>query len=195
MMGNTEIKKVYISAKEEQLDCWKIGAEICKKEQQPFDLVIGITRGGAPIAFYLHEFFMKYWGTDVGFATLRTRSYDDLASAGDVEIGPLEEVEDELGEGTRIIVVDDIFDRGKTVQETVRALKEKFSQINDITIATLYYKPDNSEVDIEPDYHLKKFKSHEWVVFPHSVNDLETKEELLEFGVPAEIADFLLHKK
>ncbi len=185
------VKKVYIQPEQERLDCWEMASIICNSVEQPFDLVIGITRGGAPIAFYIQEFMLKFWGKDVGFATLRTRSYDAVGSAGRVEIGSLQEVEEELGKGRRVLLVDDIFDRGKTIEATLKALYASFEQIEHISIATLYYKPENSVVDVVPDYFLREYKGNEWVVFPHSISDLDTPEELAAFGVPAKFIDCL----
>lgn len=188
---SSDVKKVYISARDEQLDCWRMGINICKASDKPYDLIIGITRGGAPVSFYLHELFLKYWGKDVGYATLRTRSYDGIGSAGKVEIGSLEEVKAELGEGTRVVLVDDIFDRGMTIEATIAALHESFPQVELITVATLYYKPANSVVDMKPDFYVREYESNEWVVFPHSISDLSTKEELRDFGLPEDMVEFL----
>ncbi len=189
---SSEVKKVFIGPNDERLDCWNISYDICTSTDIPYDLVIGITRGGAPIAFYIQEFLLKYWKKPIGFATLRTRSYDNIGSAGEVEIGSLEEVKDELGAGTRVLLVDDIFDRGKTIEATIAALKENFPQIELITIATLYYKPENSTVSIKPDFFVREFEGDEWVVFPHSVSDLDTEEELARFGVPEKIIKILV---
>lgn len=187
-----DIKKIYIDPAQERLDCWNMAYKICKSTDTPYDLVIGITRGGAPIAFYIQEFLLKYWGKSIGFATLRTRSYDEIGSAGKVEIGSLEEVSDELGSGRKVLLVDDIFDRGKTIEATINALSNKFPQLEEITIATLYYKPENCTVDLKPDYYVREYEGHEWVVFPHSVSDLDTREEMGAFGVPDEMISALI---
>lgn len=189
---SAEITKIFIEPNQERMDCWNMGYEICHSTDIPYDLVIGITRGGAPIAFYIQEFLLKYWKVSIGFATLRTRSYDCIGSAGRVEIGSLEEVRDELGKGTRILLVDDIFDRGKTIEATIAALNSNFPQVEQITIATLYYKPENCTVDLKPDFYIREYKGNEWVVFPHSITDLDTREEMESFGVPEKVISLLL---
>ena len=189
---SAEIVKIFIEPNQERLDCWNMGYDICHSTEVPFDIVIGITRGGAPIAFYIQEFLLKYWKIPIGFATLRTRSYDNIGSAGKVEIGSLEEVKDELGNGTRILLVDDIFDRGKTIEATIDALTRNFPQVENITIATLYYKPENCTVELKPDFFVREYKGNEWVVFPHSITDLDTRSEMESFGVPAKVIELLL---
>ncbi len=189
---SAEVNKVFIEPSQERLDCWNMGYDICTTMDKPYDLVIGITRGGAPIAFYVQEFLLKFWDTPIGFATLRTRSYDNIGSAGEVIIGSLEEVRDELRNGTRVLLVDDIFDRGKTIEATIAALHKNFPQVELITIATLYYKPDNCMVDIKPDFFVREYKGDEWVVFPHSISDLNSRGEMESFGVPEKIIKLLV---
>ncbi len=177
--------KVYISADKERTDCWKMAAEICKHEE-PVDLVIGLTRGGGPIGFYLQEFFCAYWKKKVGYANLRTRSYEDVRKAGGVQIGSLEEVKQELKDGRRIVVADDIFDRGRTI-ETVLAELHKQIPGATVTVATLYYKPENCEVDLKPDYYVEQFPGKQWVVFPRSVTEADGAAGLRALGVPEDI--------
>ena len=178
--------KVYISAEKEREDCWRMAADICRNEQ-PVDLVIGITRGGGPIGFYLQEFFCAYWKRKVGYANLRTRSYEGIGKAGRVEVGSLEEVCAELGQGRRIVVADDIFDRGRTAEAVVAALRERLPGAQ-IIVATLYYKPENSEVAMQPDYFVEKFGGGQWVVFPRSLTEADGCEGLRRMGVPEDIA-------
>lgn len=177
--------KAYISADKERADCWRMAAEICRQEK-PFDLVIGITRGGGPIGFYLQEFFCAYWKHKVGYANLRTRSYEDIGKAGGVQVGSLDEVKQELGSGMRILVADDIFDRGKTVEAVLRELHDQLPQAT-VKVATLYYKPENSEVELIPDYFAEKFPGNLWVVFPRSVTEVDGADGLRALGVPDDI--------
>lgn len=188
----SEIKKTYISADTEREDCWNLAAQICAAEE-PFDLVLGLTRGGGPVAFYLQEFFMAYWKRKIGYACLRTRSYDDIASAGRVEIGSFDEFIAELGDGCRVLVADDIFDRGRTIEAVMDAIEKRFPNLQ-LRIATLYYKPDNNEVSITPDYYGRVFDGDEWVVFPRSVTEADGLEGLLEMGLTPELATMLLQR-
>lgn len=184
MSGAAE--KTYISADRERADCWKMAAQICRSEE-PFDLVIGLTRGGGPIGFYLQEFFCAYWKKKVGYANLRTRSYTGIGNAGHVEVGSLEEVIKELGTGTRILVADDIFDRGKTVEAVLEVLNKRLPGTIS-KVATLYYKPENSEVELKPDYYAETFAGNNWVVFPRSVTEADGIPGRIELGMTPEIA-------
>lgn len=177
--------KIYISADKERADCWRMAAAICRAEK-PVDLVIGVTRGGGPIGFYLQEFFCAYWKKKVGYANLRTRSYEGIGKAGGVQVGSLEEVKQELGSGCRIVVADDIFDRGRTVEAVLEELKKQIPGAT-VKVATLYYKPENSEVALVPDYWVEKFPGNQWVVFPRSVTEADGAAGLRALGVPDDI--------
>jgi len=76
-----------------------------------------------------------------------------------------------IGDGSRILVVDDIFDTGNTIKEVLALLGRK---TDDIKFATLYYKEGTNETDLEPDFYLRK--TRRWIVFPHELMDLTPAE-------------------
>jgi hypoxanthine-guanine phosphoribosyltransferase len=44
-----------------------------------------------------------------------------------------------------------------------------------IKLATIYFKPDQNQTEITPDYYITE--TDEWIVFPHELDGL-TKEEV-----------------
>lgn len=186
----SEITKIIISAEELRQDSWKLAARIFAKEE-PFDLVIGLARGGVPIALYLQEFFLMAWPDHpAAYASLRCRSYRGIASAGEVAIGNKSEAWRELGDGSRILIVDDIFDRGTTIDAVLKALLRDAPRPLTIKTATLHYKPENSQVSIQPDYYEKVFNGGDWIVYPQSLSDFQDEwDGIAKMGLPADIAD------
>ena len=81
-----------------------------------------------------------------------------------------------------MLIVDDVYDSGLSVQAVLANLKERARKNtpHDIRIATVYYKPLNNKTKPKrvPDYYL--YKTNKWLVFPHELNGL-TPEEILRF--------------
>jgi hypoxanthine phosphoribosyltransferase len=73
-----------------------------------------------------------------------------------------------------VLVVDDVFDTGRTAA----AVRKKLTaQQCEAKIACVYWKPSKNVTDDEPDFHVRKLD--EWIVFPHEIEGL-TPEEIAE---------------
>lgn len=164
--------KVYISADQQCRDSFAFARKIYDTGYRP-DLLIGLWRGGTPIAISVHEFFV-FKGHNCANLPVKCVSYAGLAQTNSFAIDLPEKFESFLAPGKKILVVDDVFDSGQT------AFKLKELLLNhgcDPKIATLYYKPENNRTSIVPDFYLKS--TQEWIVFPHELEGL-TKEEIVE---------------
>ena len=78
--------------------------------------------------------------------------------------------------GDRLLIVDDVFDSGRSVKALIKAIRKQ-SRLNtpsEIRVACPWYKPSKNSVDFEPDYYLHE--SEEWLVFPHELDGLELSE-------------------
>jgi hypoxanthine phosphoribosyltransferase len=76
-----------------------------------------------------------------------------------------------------LVIVDDVFDTGSSIQAIMEALQTKMRRNlpNDIRIATPWFKPKNNVTDIIPDYYIHE--TEQWLVFPHELDGL-TREEI-----------------
>ena len=74
-----------------------------------------------------------------------------------------------------MLVIDDVFDTGKTAA----AVRRKMEAIGvEMRLACVYWKPQKNTTNLKPDYFVKDVGS-EWIVFPHEIDGL----------TPAEIAE------
>ena len=122
-----------------------------------FDLVIGIARGGLPVAMVVSDRL----GTKVDF--INVKSYDGIGTRTKPKI--LTTISEEI-RGTRVLIVDDIVDHGDTM-ETVKAYVEaKGPKVT--KTAALFTKPWSSE---NPDYSLGVVDS--WIVFPYERGEVK----------------------
>ena len=75
-----------------------------------------------------------------------------------------------------MLIVDDVFDSGRSVAALIKAIRKQ-SRLNtpgDIRIACPWYKPGKNVVDFEPEYYLHE--TDEWLVFPHELEGLKASE-------------------
>lgn len=167
------MKKKFISANKLYLDSLKLAKKVADSGFVP-NVLIALWRGGTPVGIVIHEYF-RYLGKDIRFhKAIRTESYSGIDSRKEVKVEAFQDLLDQLNDNDNLLIVDDIFDTGKTIS----ALFERFNKLEkkpNIKIATVYYKPKRNLTNIKPDFYLKKTDA--WVVFPHELEGL-TQEEI-----------------
>lgn len=169
--------KRYLSANQLLEDAFELGARILDSAYQP-DLLIGVWRGGSPVAIAIHE-LLTYHGLNPDHIPVRTRFYSGIDQREDeVEITGLDYVRIRPGEFQRLLLVDDVFDSGATMAALVAALEEIYHTAGliqpDIRIVTPWYKPVRNTSVLEPDYYLHV--TDDWLVFPHELCGLDRAE-------------------
>ena len=167
-------KKKYLSANEFLHDSWRLAAGVKASGWKP-DILIALWRGGAAVGVSLHEFF-KSSGWNVQHIPLKCASYTGIGeNAGDVVFTLGDEIFGLLRPGDRVLVVDDVFDTGKTA----KAVKARIDAAGaEMRRACVYWKPEKNRTDLKPDYFVKDV-GNDWIVFPHEIEGL-TPEELRE---------------
>jgi hypothetical protein len=174
--------KIFIDSQQMERDCWEFAKKIYGQGHD-FDIFTGITRGGAQISIYMQEVFALLSGKKKEFTTIHAQSYTGIGAAGEVRVENVDSLARRVTPGCRILIVDDIFDRGKTFKAVYNRVKTSLAEEEAVTIqmAALYYKPENNIVSIEPHFHYKTFGSSDWIVLPHELDEL-SREELEKKG-------------
>lgn len=165
------MKKTYISADQQCRDSFAFARKIWDTGYRP-DLLIGLWRGGTPIAISVHEFFV-YMGHPCANLPVKCVSYAGMSQTSSFTIDLPEKFNSFLSPGKKILVVDDVFDSGQTAAKLKKLLTDAGCEPK---IATLYFKPANNKTDITPDFYLHA--TDEWIVFPHELEGL-TLDEIL----------------
>ncbi|MGB0693570.1 MAG: phosphoribosyltransferase, partial [Pseudomonadales bacterium] len=83
---------------------------------------------------------------------------------------------DNVNADDQLLLVDDVFDSGRSIVAILNELKVK-TRANlpqTIKIACPYYKPARNATDIVPDYYLHE--TDQWLVFPHELSGLSAEE-------------------
>jgi len=168
------LRKHFISPAELLTDAWALAWRVFDSGFRP-DHVIGVWRGGTPVAVAVHE-LLRVLGVDATHGAVNARSYQGIARRGErVEIDALEAIRERLRGDDAVLVVDDVYDTGLTLQALVQELRRAPAGAGlDIRVATPWYKPGNNRTGVEPAYYLHR--TADWLVFPHELEGLSLAE-------------------
>ncbi|MDT8388999.1 MAG: phosphoribosyltransferase family protein [Lentisphaeria bacterium] len=181
--------KIYISAGRLERDAWDFAIQLHQAGCR-FDWVVGVARGGAQISIYMQEVFCLLRRDHVNYAAVQAWSYTAIGEAEtDVKIRNMDALADTIQPGQRMLVVDDVFDRGHTMKRVSEAMRTSLAgKAATIELGTLYWKPDNNQTNIEPHFYHRVYAADDWLVFPHELRGL-SQPELAAKGFPVGKAD------
>lgn len=174
-------EKRFISAQELLEDSFRLAAQVYESGFRP-QFIVGIWRGGAPIGIAVQEYF-DFKKVETDHIAVRTSSYYGIGTdkqSKEIKVHGLHYIVENANADDGLLIVDDVFDSGRSVYALMQNLKEqmRLNMPKDIRIACPYYKPQNCQVPLTPDYYIHN--SDEWLVFPHEVAGLSAEE--LEHG-------------
>ena len=172
--------KEFLSADDLVRHAFTLADRIYRSGYQP-DALLVIWRGGTPVGIVIHE-YLKFKGIDTYHGVLKAESYTGIEQRREPRIMHLEPLMDDIPPGSKILLVDDIFDSGSTIQKVCEALASRQAEVK---VATLFYKEDNNVTDFAPDFYLRK--TDRWVVFPHELMGLSVEEIQEKDGYIAEL--------
>ena len=176
------MEKHYLSANEYLHDAWRLAAAVKRSGWRP-DILIALWRGGAPVGVALHEFF-KVSGWSMQHLPLKCTSYTAIGeNPGEVEFTHGDIVFGMLRKGDRVLVVDDVFDTGKTAAAVKARIEATGAEMR---LACVYWKPAKNLTALKPDYYVKDV-GLDWLVFPHEIEGLSRDEIREKDPVLAEI--------
>lgn len=153
------------------------------------DVIYASLRGGA----YMANIFSEYYKIalknhkPVLYAAVVAHSYSDVRKHDSVRIDGWTYSPDYLRTGDKILLVDDIYDSGRTLNYLVDIFLQKGIAREDIKVAVHDYKvyKYKDQGPVKPDYYCRKFEvespdQNNWINYcSHEMVGL-TKEELEE---------------
>ncbi len=183
----SSMNKVFITAQDLLRDSFLLAKQVYESDFRP-DFIIGVWRGGAPVGIAIQE-YLEYAGVSTDHIAIRTSSYIGIDQQEKVvRVHGLDYIIDNINADNQVLLVDDVFDSGRSIEAILARLKKKTRRNypNTIRVACPWYKPKRNKTTMTPDYYVKE--TDEWLVFPHELSGL-TPSELKE-GKP-EIFDTL----
>ena len=123
---------------------------MCCDKYEP-QSIIALLRGGVVPG----RIFSDYFNIFLDFFALDVKLYDTIGVRNEVaKIKPF----NGNVKGKKILVIDDIWDSGTTMQAVLEYLGEE-----DVTTATIFWKETATS---EPTYYSEKVEEDTWIVFP-----------------------------
>jgi len=150
------------------------------------DVIYVSLRGGAYLGNVISEYFkiVRRNERPVYYAAVVARSYTDVAQSDQVIVDGWTYSPDHLRVGDKILLVDDIFDSGKTINHLAKIILDKGLPRKDLKIAVHDYKyfyDKPQQLPFQPDYWCRKhdlsihdedmwihYMSHELVGLTHT---------------------------
>ncbi|MDR0472135.1 MAG: phosphoribosyltransferase [Treponema sp.] len=125
------------------------------------DVIYVSLRGGAYLGNVISEYFkiLQPSARPVYFAAMVARSYTGVAESDEIKVEGWTFAPDALRVGDKILLVDDIFDSGKTINHLARMIMEKRIPRKDLKIAVhdyKYYYDKAEQLPVQPDYWCRK---------------------------------------
>ena len=169
------MEKLYISAEDLLIDSFKLANQIYESGFRPH-FIVGVWRGGAPVGIAVQE-YLDYMGIETDHIAIRTSSYYDIGQQDkEVRVHGLNYIIDNVNAEDELLLVDDVFDSGRSVVAILDEMKSK-ARANlpkTIKVATPWYKPERNATHLTPDYYIHE--TDRWLVFPHELSGLTAEE-------------------
>lgn len=167
--------KEYLTAQGLLEDSFRLAAKILEDDFQP-TLMIAVWRGGVPMGIAVQE-FLEFHGVSTDHIAIRTSSYSGIDNQQrEVRVFGLNYLIKNVKHTDRLLIVDDVFDTGRSLEAIITELKRKtrLNMPEDVRVAVPYYKPARNQVNFEPDYFLHETSA--WLKYPHSLEGLTAGE-------------------
>ncbi len=185
--------KEFISAQSLLDDSYRLADHILNSDFRP-DYLVALWRGGTPVGVAVQE-YLQYCDVQNDHIAVRTKAYTGMTEEPIVRVFGLNYLVNSLSAEDNLLLVDDVFDTGKTIEGVVDRLKKKMRRNfpENYRIATVYWKQEKNKTPFKPDFYLHSRDRDCWLVFPHELEDL-TEEEIVQ-AKGAEIAGMLQQRK
>jgi hypoxanthine phosphoribosyltransferase len=171
----TPVEKHYINAQELLEASFELGARVLESGFRP-NFIVGIWRGGTPVGIAVQE-LLAYFGLQTDHIAIRTSLYKGIDEQhSEIRVHGLQYLVDTVDADDGLLIVDDVFDTGRSIDAVIRELETRARRNTpgDIRIATAWHKPARNRTGRAPDYHVHA--TDRWIVFPHELCGLTPAE-------------------
>ena len=171
-------EKIYVEEQDLMLDGFRLGKQVFASGFRP-DFIVGIWRGGSAVGIVVQE-CLQYLGVETDHISIRT-SYSGMEKypamirqSNQIRVHGIEYLLDNLEAEHRLLLVDDVFSSGMSIQAVIEKLQRKLRQNmpETVRIASAWYRPIEGRP--APDYYVNK--TDRWLVLPYELYGLTPEE-------------------
>lgn len=175
------VTKHFLDENQLVLDAFKLGVQVFESGFKP-TFIVGLWRGGSTVGIYIQE-CLQTLGVKTDHIAIRTSyrgapSYQAMIAAPEsqIRIHGTEYLFNNLNYEDNLLIVDDVFSTGLSIQAVLHRLQKKLklNMPKQTKVATLYQRPSHQKTDFTPDFCLHKTK--DWLVFPYEMSGLSKGE-------------------
>ena len=171
----SEPEKIYLDAQQLLEDSFKLAGRVLASGFKP-TFIAAVWRGGAPMGIAVQE-LLAFHGIETDHIAIRSSAYHGIDNqASSVRVFGLNYLTKKIRYEDRLLLVDDVFDTGKSIDAIISDLKlrARNNTPHDIRVAVPYFKPTRNLSSRVPDYYLHETAA--WLKFPHSLEGLNDDE-------------------
>ena len=175
MVSPSLTEKVYLDAQQLLEDSFELAARVLKSGFKP-TFIAAVWRGGAPMGIAVQE-LLAYHGIETDHIAIRSSSYHAIdQQAASVKVMGLNYLAKKISFEDRLLIVDDVYDTGKSVEAIIQELRVRARKNtpDDIRVAVPYFKPTRNQSGRVPDFYIHETDA--WLKFPHSLEGLSDSE-------------------
>jgi len=153
------MKKEFLTYEKVRNNALKLAARIYKSNFIP-DVIYVSLRGGAYMGNVISEYFKlaSRKSHPVYYAAVVARSYVNVGTQEDVKVEGWTYNPEYLRQGDKVLIVDDIFDTGRTMNHLVKIVMEKSIPRSDIKVVVHDYKIRKyltEQHPVQPDFYCR----------------------------------------
>ena len=171
--------KTFVAADDLLQDSFQLAANIANAGFEP-DFLVGLWRGGSAVGIAVQE-GLDFLGIKTDHIAIRTSyrgaaSYSEMVSKADsIRVHGLQYLLENLCSHHSMLIVDDVFSTGSSVQAVIDQLTRKTRRNlpHDIRVATVWYRPSGKTIR-EPDFFVHK--TDDWLVLPYELSGMSVAE-------------------
>ncbi len=173
------MQKTFVAADDLLLDSFRLARKIAEAGFRP-DFLVGLWRGGSAVGIAVQE-GLEHFGIATDHIAIRTSyagqaSYTQMVNKADsIRVHGLQYLLEHTGAEHSMLIVDDVYGTGKSVQAVINELTRKTRRNlpQDIRTAAVWYRPGERTVR-PPDYYLHE--TQDWLVLPYELSGLTVDE-------------------
>ncbi len=159
------------------LDSFRLGKKVFESGFRPKH-AISIWRGGTPVGLAVDAYF-RAQGWWMNHTTIATESYVAMGRQEEVVVKGLEHVVKVICPEDELLILDDVYESGRTIQKIVETLRAqaRANAPERILVATIHAKPSRYAWHELPHVYLEELPGDIWIDYPHELADLHDPDD------------------